>query len=89
MGVECNNLLAAGPVPANLKCLFIIEDAEITPTALHALDLMCATGLFPHNTGMVTVEVRCQPSMQHSNGGSYYHQLCFCLEVRYILYLYM
>jgi len=51
-------------IPAHLKCLFIIEDAESSVEGLLALVQTFATGPIHQTAGMVIVEERHQPPMQ-------------------------
>jgi hypothetical protein len=63
--------LTAGCIPARLKCLFVVEDAEWSVKRLLALVQTFATGPIRQTGGMVIVEGRHQPPMQPLHDGSY------------------
>jgi hypothetical protein len=60
-----------GGIPAPLKCLFIVEDAESNIQGLLALVQTFATRPIRQTAGMVIVEEMHQPLMEPSHHGSY------------------
>ena len=75
----------AGCIPALLKCLFVIKDAESSVKGLRALVLTCATGLLGQTAGMAIVEERHQPPMEPFHNGSYHLEPLFALGTTYIV----
>jgi len=75
----------AGHIPARLKCLFIVEHAELSFEGL--LGLVQTFGTWPlHQTaGMVIVEERHQPPMQPLHDGRYRPKPLFGVETTYIV----
>jgi len=61
----------AGRIPARLKCLYIVEDAESSVKGLLALFQNFATGPIRQTAGMVMFEERHQHPMQPFHDGSY------------------
>jgi len=61
----------AGWIPAQLKCVFVIEDAELSVKVLLALVQTFATGPIHQTAGVVIVEERHQRLMQPFHSGSY------------------
>jgi len=61
----------AGGIPAQLKCLFIVKDAELSVNGLLSLVQTFATGPVRQTACMVIVEERHQPPMQPLHDGSY------------------
>jgi len=54
----------AGHIPVQFKCLFMVEDAELSVEGLFALVQTFATGLIRQTAGMVIVNKRHQPPME-------------------------
>jgi len=75
----------AGVIPVRLKCLFIFEDAESSLKGLLALVQTLATGPICQTTGMVIVEERHPPPMQHLHDGSYCLKPLFGVGTTYIV----
>jgi len=69
--------LTAGRIPAHLKCLFIVEDAELDLEGLLALVQTFATALIHQTAGMVIVAERNQPPMQPLHNRSYLRKRLF------------
>jgi len=81
--------LTAGRIPARLKCLFIVDDAELCVKGLLAFLQPFATGPIRQTAGMVLVEERHQPPMQPSHDGRHRHKPRFGLGTTYIIPLSM
>ena len=75
----------AGRIPARLKCLFVVEDAESSVKGLLALVQTFATGPIRQTAGMVIVEERHQPPMQPLHDGSYRRKPLFGVGTTYIV----
>jgi len=67
----------AGLIPAWLKSLFGVEDAESSVEGLLALVQTFATGPIRQTAGMVIVEGRHQPPMEPLHNGSYRREALF------------
>jgi hypothetical protein len=67
----------AGRIPALLKCLFVVENAESSIKGLLALVLMYATGPIRQTDGMVMVEERHQPPMEPLHDGTDRRKPCY------------
>jgi len=68
-----------------LKCLFILENAEQSVTALVAFVQKFATGPICKTVGMVIYEERHQPLMQPMHHGSYRRKPLFGVGITYIV----
>jgi hypothetical protein len=75
----------ASRIPAQLKCVIVLEDAESSVKGHFALVPTFATGLIRQTTGMVIVEERHQPPMQPVHDGSYSHKPLFVVGNTYIV----
>jgi len=75
----------AGGISGWLKCLFVVEDAELRVTGLLALLQTFATGPVHQTAGMVIVEERHQPPMEPLHIGSYCRKPLFCVRTMYIV----
>jgi len=75
----------AGRILAQLKYLFIVEDAEMSFKGFLALIQTFPTGLIRHTDGMVIVEERQQPPMKHMHDGRYRRKPRFCIGTTYFV----
>jgi len=75
----------AGHIPARLKCLFVVEDAELCVKGHLALVQMFAAGQICQTAGMVIVEERHQPPMQPLPDGSFLRKTLFGIETTHIV----
>jgi len=75
----------AGCIPARLKCLFVVEDAESSATPLLTLVQTFATRPICQTAGMVIVKERHQPPMQPLHDGSYRCKPLFGIGTTYIV----
>ena len=64
MSLDSHFKSTAGLIPAQSKCLFVVEDAESSVKGLLALVQTFATGLIRQTAGMVIIEEKYQPLMQ-------------------------
>jgi len=87
MGTSLNSHFKStvGCIPALLKCLFVIEDAELSVKGLLALVQMFATGLIRQTACIVIVEERHQPLMQPLRDGGYRRRPPFSVGITYIV----
>jgi len=69
--LDSNFMATAGRIPARLKFLFVVEDAESSVKGLLALVQTFATGPIRQTAGIVIVEERHQPPIQPLQDGSY------------------
>jgi hypothetical protein len=75
----------AGCIPAQLKCHFVVADAESSGKGLLALVQMFPTGPRRQTAGPVIVEERHQPPMQPLRNGSYHFKPLFGVGTTYIV----
>jgi len=75
----------AGRISAQLKCLFVVEDAESSVKGLLVLVQTFATGPIRQTAGMVLVKEMHQPPIQPLHDGSYRRKPLFCVETTYIV----
>jgi len=75
----------AARIPARLKCLFVVEDAESSIKELLALVQTFATGPIRQTAGMVIVEERHQPPMQPLPNGCCRREPLFGVGTTYIV----
>jgi hypothetical protein len=75
----------AGGIPARLKCLFVVEDAESRVTGLLALVQTVETGPIGQTAGTVIFEESHQPLMQPLHDGSYCNKPLFGVGTTYIV----
>jgi len=76
---------SAERIPARLRSLFIVEDAESRVKGLLALVEMFPTGPIRQTVGMVIAEERHQPPMQPLHDGSYRRMPLFSIGATYII----
>jgi len=74
MSLDSQFKSTVGCIPPQLKCLFIVEDADSSIEGLLGLVQTFAKGPICQTAGMVIVEERHQPPMQPSHDGSYLHK---------------
>jgi len=72
-------------IPAWLKCLLAVEDAELSIQGLLPFVQMLATGQIHQTAGMVIVKERYQPLMQHLHDASNHHKPLFRVQTTYIV----
>ena len=72
-------------ISALLKCLFGIEDAELSINGLLTLVQTFAAGLICQTTGILIVEERDQPLMESLHNESYCRKPLFGIEMTYIV----
>jgi len=77
--------LTAGCIPARLKCIFVVKDAESSIKGLLALVQTFATWPILQTAGMVIVEERHQPAMQSMRDESCRHEPFFGVQSTYIV----
>jgi len=82
---DCHLKLTAGRIPAWLKCLFDVKDAELSVKGFLALVKTFPTGPIRQTAGMVTVEEWQQPLMHSLHDGSYRFKPLFCVGTTYIV----
>jgi len=75
----------AGGIPALLKCLVVVEDAESSIGGLLAFVKMFPTGPIRQTNGMVIVEEEYQPPMRFLHNESYCHNPLFGIRMTYII----
>jgi len=75
----------AGLIPARLKSLFAVEDAEQSVQGLLGLGRTFATGPIPQIAGAVIVKERHQPPMQPFHDGTYRRMLLFGVGTTHLL----
>jgi len=75
----------AGRIPARLKCLSVVEDAESSVKGLLALVQTFATGPICQTAGMVIVEETHRPPMEPLHDGSYRRKPLFGVRTTYIV----
>ena len=75
----------AESIPTQLKCLFVVEDAESSVEGLLALFQTFATRLIRQPAGIVIVKERHQRQMQPSHDGSYRRKPLFGIGTTYII----
>jgi len=85
MSADSHSKSTAECIPAQLNCLFVIEDAQSSVKQLVALVRTFATGLIPQTAGMVIVEERHQPPIQPFNQGIYRPKPRFSVGTTYIV----
>jgi hypothetical protein len=85
MGLD-NHIVSMGrPYPTRLKCLFVIEDADLSVRGLIAFVQPLATRPILQTAGMVIVDERHQPQTQPFQDGSYCHTPLFSVGTTYII----
>jgi len=72
-------------VPAQLKCLFVVDNAELNVKRFLALIKIFTTGPIHQTAGMIIVKGRYQPPMQLSHAGSYHSKPLFGVRTTYIV----
>jgi len=87
MGTSPDNLFmaTAGLFPAPLKCLFVVQDAELSIKALLALDQTFSTGPMRQIAGVAIVVERHQPLMLPSHNEIYCCKPLFGVGTTYII----
>jgi hypothetical protein len=77
--------LTAGYIPAQLKCLFIVENTTSSIIGPLALAVMFATEPIRQTAGMVIVEKRHQPLKEPLHNERYRRKRLFGIETSYIV----
>ena len=85
MSQDSHFMLTAWRIPAWLKCLFVVEEAESSIRGLLALVQTFATGPIRQTAGMMIVEERHQPPMQPLHDGCYSRKPLFGVGTTYIV----
>jgi len=87
MGMTLDSLCksTAGCIPAGLKSLFVVEDAESSVKGFRALVQMFATRSICQTAGMVIVKERLQHLMQPLHNGRYRCKRVFGVGATYIV----
>jgi len=75
----------AGGIPAQVMCLLVIADAELSFNSLLAFVQTFATGPIHQTAGMSIVEAMHQPPMDPLHNESYRHMPGFCVRTTYII----
>jgi len=75
----------AGQIPVQLKCQFVVEDAESNVTGLLAFLQTFATGPIRHTSSMVNGKERDRPAKQLSRNGSYCSKPGFSIGTTYMI----
>jgi len=70
-----------------MKCLFVVEDAELSVIGHLALVRIFATGPICQTAGIVIVEERHQPPKQPLHNGSYHRNPLFAIGTTYYIIL--
>jgi len=84
-GLDSHLKSTAGPIPACMKCHFVVEDADSRVKRLQALIPTFAPGPIRQTAGMVMVNETHRPQMQRLHEKSYCRTPLFSIGATYII----